>query len=88
MAVTDPNEAQLVLVSAIGAEAPHLWIAATARGDALKAVLRTAEPGSFARLLPRHPSPAELARLNLRLRDVRDLGVAPATDEIIEEVAT
>ena len=88
MAVTDPNEAQLVLVSAIDAEGPHLWIAATPRGDALKAVLRIAEPGSSARLLPQRLSVTELAGLNLRLRDVRDLGVAPTMPETVEEVAT
>lgn len=85
MALTDPNDAQLVLVSATdaapGAEAPHLWIAATPRDDALKAVLKIVEPGSSARLLPQRLSLAELAGLNLRLRDVRDLGVAPETVE-------
>lgn len=88
MAVTDPNDAQLVLVSAMDDEAPHLWIAATPRGDALKAVLRIAESGSSARLLPQRLSLTELAGLNLRLRDVRDLGVAPARRQTIVEVAT
>lgn len=88
MAVTDPNDAQLVLVSAMEAEAPHLWIAATPRDDALKAVLRIAEPGSSARLLPQRLSLVELAGLNLRLRDIRDLGIAPAISETVEELAT
>ena len=81
MAVTDPNDAQLVLVSATDAGAPHLWIAATPRDDALKAVLRIVEPGSSARLLPQRLSLADLSGLNLRRRDIRDLGVAPAVDE-------
>lgn len=78
MAVTDPNDAQLVLVSTDAElQAPHLWIAATPRDAALKAVLRIVQPGCSARLLPQRLSLAELAQLNLRRRDVRDLGVAP-----------
>jgi hypothetical protein len=88
MAVADPNDAQLVLVSAIDADGPHLWIAATPRGVALKAALRIVEPGSSARLLPQRLSLTELAELNLRLRDVRDLGVAPPMPETAEDVAT
>ena len=87
MAVTDPNDAQLVLVFPMDAGAPHLWIVATSRGDALKAALRIAEPGSSARLLPQRLTLKELAGLNLRLRDVRDLGVAPAMPETVQEVA-
>jgi hypothetical protein len=80
MAVVDPNEVQLVLVSpenaVEGDSDPHLWIAATSRDDALRKVLRFAPAGSFAQLSRERLTTERLTHLNVRPRDIRDLGAA------------
>jgi hypothetical protein len=55
-------------------DTPHLWVAATARDEALKAVLRLAPLGSSAEFSPLKLPPEQLRDLQIRPRDVRDLG--------------
>jgi hypothetical protein len=75
MSSLDPENLQIVTVSYDDQrDSPHLWIAATARDEALKAVLRLAPLGSSAEFSSLKLPPEQLKGLQIRPRDVRDLG--------------
>jgi hypothetical protein len=75
MSSLDPENLQIVTVSYDDQhDSPHLWIAATARSEALKAVLRLAPLGSSAEFSSLKLPPEQLRGLQIRPRDVRDLG--------------
>jgi hypothetical protein len=81
MSSLDPENLQVVTVSYDDQhDSPHLWIAATARDEALKAVLRLAPLGSSAEFSTLKLRAEQLEGLQIRPRDVRDLGpiVSPA----------
>lgn len=76
MAVTNPDDVQLLLVSFPDSGDAHLWLVAAARNNALKTALRSAPIGSEALLIEERLPLERLAEMNLRVGDVRDLGVA------------
>jgi hypothetical protein len=76
MALVDPTNVQLLLVSLPNDGDTRRSVVATGRNDALKTALRSAPIGSMAQLIEERLPLERLAAMNLRLGDARDAGVA------------
>jgi hypothetical protein len=75
MAVADPAKVQLLFVTFPDSVDMRRWVVVAGRNDALKTALRCAPIGSVAQLAEERLSLDRLVEMNLRLGDVRDLGV-------------